>query len=155
MSGPCARVTIGGMRRHYIIDLGLTRAALIGEALERPIISMEFMLEHFGSLDGYTSHQTHFRLFEEEWHDVRVYALLAYIISCLYISVNMDYLNVEMIMAVRGLRQDPTILPIIFFEAFTSLSYGQTLKGHDFHDSSILLYIWCMSHIGPICNFRH
>lgn len=105
------------MRRHFIIDLGLTRAALIEEAPEGPIISMEFMLEHFSSPDGYTSHRTHFRLSEEEWHAV------IYIISCLYISVYMDHLDVGVIMAVCGLKQDHTILPIILCEAFISLSY--------------------------------
>lgn len=91
------------MCRHFITDLGLTRSASLGEALEGPIISMEFMLAHFGSLDGYASHRTHFRLFEEEWYAARVDALLTYIISYLYMPVYMDH-NVGVIMAVRGLR---------------------------------------------------
>lgn len=43
---------------------------------------------------------------------------------------------------------------MILSEAFISLSYCQTFEGHDFRDSSILLYIWCMPYIGPIGSFR-
>lgn len=142
------------MRNHFITDLGLTRATLLGEAPEGPIIFIEFMLEHFGSPDGYTSHQTHFHLSEEEWHAAQVDVLMTCIISYLYMPVYMDHLHIGVIIAVCGLRQGHTILPMILSEAFISMSYCQTFEGHDFRDSSILLYIWCMPYIGPIGSFR-
>lgn len=54
---------------------------------------------------------------------------------------------------VRALHEDQTILPLILTETYISAIYCQTFSDGEFCGSSILLYVWFMTHLRSIDIF--
>lgn len=57
LHGPCTWVEIGEMCRQFIHDLGLTWVALVVEAPEGHVNSLDFIPDMYGSLKGFFPHR--------------------------------------------------------------------------------------------------
>lgn len=72
------------------------------------------------------------------------------LISYLYMPFYADHIDVGTSIAVRALRDDFTILPLILAETLISASFCRTVGDQEFRGSPVLLYIWFMTHLRPI-----
>lgn len=76
-------------------------------------------------------------------------------ISFLYMPIYMDHMDVGVVIVVQDLHDDHTILPLILVETYISTSYCRAFGDSEFWGSSVLLYIWFITHLWSIDNFRY
>lgn len=65
--GPCARVSMGCMRRQFMTTTGLRRATVLSEVTSGHIMSIDFMVDRFGSSDSIVVFRDDFAISEERW----------------------------------------------------------------------------------------
>lgn len=107
-----------------MITTGLRRLAILSEVTSGHILSFNFLIDRFGSSRSYTAFQNGFPISEEIWRAARVDALMMCVISYLYMPIYLDHLDVGVVMVqVRALHDDHTILPLILAETYIFVSY--------------------------------
>lgn len=60
LSGPCAH-------RQFLSTMGLTQAALLSEVADGHIVSLDFMIDRFGSSGSYIAFQDDFGALKDRW----------------------------------------------------------------------------------------
>lgn len=150
------RISVGHMRLQFLTSTGLRRSALLSEVTNGHIVSLDFLIDQFGSSGSCAAYRDNFATSEERRRVARVDALLMHVISFLYMPVYMDHLDVTVVMMVRALYDDHTILPLILAKIYISASYYHAFGDKEFRGSFVLLYVWFMIHLSPIRSFhRH
>lgn len=153
LEGSCARAVVGHARRQFMVTTGLRRAIVLSEITSGHVISMDFLIVRFASSDSFTTYRENFSIPEDRWRVARVDALMMCLLTCLYMPIYLDHMDVGVVMAVRALRDDQTIMPIILAETYISASYCRTFADREFRGNSVMLYVWFMSHLRPIGAF--
>lgn len=120
----------------------------------RHVLSLDFIIDQFGSSGSYAAYRDDFATSEDRWRVAQVDVLLMCVISFLYINIYMDHFDIGVVMVVKALHEDHTILPLILEETYTSASYCHSFGDREFRGSSVLLYVWFMTHLSPIGSFR-
>lgn len=64
--GPCARVIVGHMRRQFLTAMGLTWATLLSEVTGGCIVSLDFIIDRFGSSGSFIAFRDDFGGLEDK-----------------------------------------------------------------------------------------
>lgn len=94
-------------------------------------MSLDFMIDRFGSSGSYAACWDDFTTSEGIWRAARVDTLLMCVISFLYMLIYMGYLDVGVVMVVKAQH--------ILAETYISASYCHVFGDREFWGSSTLL----------------
>lgn len=102
---PCARVTSGDMRHCFLTELGLKVASFEFAVDERYIISFSYLVDRFGVGSGFRSHRSEFHneWTVTQWREAQVTALMACIVSALYMRVGLARMDIGLVHLVMEL----------------------------------------------------
>lgn len=123
LDGLYARVATGQMRCQFMTLIDLRQLVILGGITSRHVVSLDFLIDCFGSADSFSVYRGDFAILEERWRSTRVNTLLMCIVAYLYKPIYMDHLDIGLVTVVRSLQADHTILFMILAETYISTSH--------------------------------